>query len=63
MTTDEAKNVLTQAKNRLGRKYKSSIRQAWVTGNYRLEGLDDLSGKLQNIRNKYGPSWLQRNKG
>jgi hypothetical protein len=38
-----------------GRTWKSSLRTAWMTGNY-----DGFEGAcyLQQIRNTFGPSWL-----
>lgn len=33
---------------------------AWMQGNYRTFGWDDMAGELQQIRNTLGPSWLAR---
>jgi len=65
MTTIEARIVLNSAKlavarfNRnKGNNYKSVIREAWMNGDYQSVGLDDISAKLQQVRNQFGPSWL-----
>jgi hypothetical protein len=39
-----------------GRNYKSALRQAWMTGDY--AGFEK-SNFLQQIRNTFGPSWLE----
>ena len=38
-----------------GRTWKQSLRDAWVSGDY---GLFEDSGYLQQIRNTFGPRWL-----
>jgi hypothetical protein len=43
-----------------GRNWKSSLRQAWMTGEY--NGFEN-SHFLQQIRNTFGPSWLVRFRG
>lgn len=58
MKTAEARTVLAEVKTAIGRTYKSAIREAWMTGNYRRVGLQKWSSPLQNIRNQFGPSWL-----
>jgi hypothetical protein len=40
-----------------GRNWKSSLRDAWMTGDY---GSFEQSNYLQQIRNTFGPSWLIR---
>lgn len=40
-----------------GRNWKSSLRDAWMTGDY---GSFEQSNYLQQIRNTFGPSWLVR---
>ena len=40
-----------------GRLWKSALGHAWETGRY---DSDDVSDKLQTIRNAFGPSWLVR---
>ncbi len=50
--------LLRQIRLLLGRNYKSSIRDAWMTGNYSGHCLDQWSSELQQIRNTLGPSWL-----
>lgn len=40
-----------------GRYWKSTLHDAWMTGNY--DGSAD-SGALQLVRNAFGPSWLTR---
>ena len=60
MTQDKAIEVLREINTLLGRNYKSSIRQAWMDGNYSAVGLDKWSSELQQIRNFFGPSWLVR---
>lgn len=52
--------VLREVKAYAGRNYKSAIRQAWMDGNYDREGLGKWAGRLQQIRNEFGPSWLVR---
>lgn len=65
MTTIEARIILNSARlavarfnHNKGNNYKQAIRQAWCDGNYRSLGLGELDGKLQCIRNQFGPSWL-----
>jgi hypothetical protein len=58
--TNEAIEILTAVKAKLGRNYKSAIRQAWMSGNYDREGLGQWDSVLQRIRNTFGPSWLIR---
>ena len=58
MSKSEALEVLRQVKAKLGRCYKQAIRNAWTDGDYHREYLDEWSGKLQSIRNTFGPSWL-----
>ncbi len=41
---------------RHGRRWKSELREAWMTGIYCDPAVD--SATLQRIRNTYGPSWL-----
>ena len=62
MTETKAIEVLTEVKQRVGRCYKSIINTAWMTGNYYAEGIDDIGGSLQRIRNTFGPSWLAKQK-
>ena len=38
-----------------GRNWKSSLRDAWMTGDY---GSFEQSNYLQQLRNTFGPSWL-----
>lgn len=38
-----------------GRRWKSALRNAWMTGNY--EGFE-ASNELQQLRNSLGPAWL-----
>jgi hypothetical protein len=43
-----------------GRSWKSKLNHAWSTGRYRdYNGADD-EGSLQQIRNRFGPTWLTR---
>lgn len=39
-----------------GKRWKASLRQAWMTGDYGVHG--DVSPLLQQVRNSFGPSWL-----
>ena len=48
------------AAQRNGRRWKSAVLHAWETGNYSSCYADDLSDKLQQVRNEFGPSWLMR---
>lgn len=61
MTEQEARAAVEQARALLGKGYKAAIRNAWLSGNYRREGLDvgDLAASLQRVRNNFGPSWLE----
>jgi hypothetical protein len=59
-TEQQALDTLRAVKSALGRNYKSAIRQAWMTGDYRGQLLQDWSSQLQQIRNSFGPSWLVR---
>ncbi len=56
----EALDVLRLVRFALGRNYKSAIRQAWMDGSYSAQCLAPWAGKLQCIRNTFGPSWLVR---
>ncbi len=40
--------------------WKQRIRDAWISGNYDRENLEHWSQELQQIRNEFGPSWLNR---
>lgn len=40
-----------------GRKWKSQLNHAWMTGQY---GMSDDSMNLQQVRNTLGPTWLIR---
>lgn len=51
-------DLLRTVKAKLGRNYKSAIREAWMNGNYSNHGLSEWSSQLQNMRNNLGPSWL-----
>lgn len=42
-----------------GRKAKTAIRNAWYSGNYYNERLEDFSGELQAWRNADGHSQLE----
>ena len=42
------------------RRYKTAIHTAWMSGDYEGNGLGELAGPLQTVRNLYGPSWLHR---
>jgi len=58
MTKAEAIAILGEVKAKLGRKYKSAIREAWFDGDYEAEGLGNWDSSLQRIRNTFGPTWL-----
>jgi hypothetical protein len=53
-----ALQVLRQVRDKLGRNYKSVIREAWMSGNYEIAGLSEWGNRLQQIRNALGPTWL-----
>jgi hypothetical protein len=60
MTEAEAIIVLRDIKEKFGRNYKSAIRRAWMSGNYDLE-LDGIRAhELHQIRNAFGPTWLDK---
>ena len=59
MTSDEAYQVMKEVKAKHGRTYKKRIRQAWLNGDYAGEGLSEFSQRLQQMRNEYGPVFLQ----
>lgn len=56
----KAVSTLTAVKAALGRRYKSAIRRAWMTGDYETEGLGAWDSALQQMRNTFGPTWLNR---
>lgn len=60
ITETEALEVLRQVRLKLGRKYKSLIREAWMNGNYDSLGLAEWASQLQRTRNAHGPTWLVR---
>lgn len=60
MTELEARVILGHCKVMHGNRYKGVIRNAWESGNYRRYGLEKYSAELQQMRNKFGPSWLNR---
>lgn len=60
MTNYEAYKVLVAVKTKMGRRYKTFIRDAWLNGDYENHGLGEWSQSLQQIRNQLGPVWLQR---
>jgi hypothetical protein len=43
-----------------GRSTRRRIREAWMSGNYYAEDLERWSSDLQNIRNQFGPTWLDK---
>lgn len=55
-----ALECLREVRAKLGRRYKEAIRGAWFDGHYRSRGLDEWDGRLQSIRNRLGPTWLDR---
>lgn len=55
--TDEQVDALLQWAHRNGRTWKSSLRDAWMTGDY--GGFEDANF-LQQVRNNLGPAWLVR---
>lgn len=58
MTPNQAQlNALRQWASQHGRNWKSALRQAWMTGDY--DGFDNAN-LLQQVRNTFGPSWLNR---
>jgi len=60
MNESQAIEVLAQVKAKVGRMFKSQIRECWMTGNYRHHCLEQWSSQLQQIRNQFGPTWLTR---
>ena len=52
--------ALEAAATILGRTWKSKIREAWMSGDYGV--LEGHSSPLQNFRNTFGPSGLQKYK-
>lgn len=63
LTVERAIDILTAVKRKYGRAYKINIREAWQRGNYSQLGLSEWQTELQQIRNIWGPRWLERNKG
>jgi len=49
-------DALARVAKYYGRTWKSTLRQAWMTGQYGCY-MEDREA-LQNVRNSYGPSWL-----
>lgn len=43
-----------------GRRWKSLLRDAWMTGDYGSFQYTATSALLQQVRNTFGPSWLVR---
>jgi hypothetical protein len=60
LSENDAIEVLREVRARQGRLYKRHIRTAWMNGNYNADCLDKWSGRLQQIRNQFGPTWLHR---
>ena len=58
MTPALALPVLAAAKAQNGRRFKSQINLAWMTGDYTKDNLGAWSSQLQRIRNTLGPTWL-----
>lgn len=67
MTADEAKSYLRAAKrlDNTRQFWRTHVAQAWMDGNYRRHGLEEVSAELQQkrIRNKFGSTWLTKVKG
>jgi len=63
MTDFEAREVLIEVRARVGRRWRSLIRDAWMDGDYMGRGLGSWAARLQNIRNQLGPTWLARQQG
>lgn len=61
MTAAQRAALLSFAKNE-GRTWKATLRNAWRTGRYPAHVTADIdtSSLLQQIRNRLGPSWLDR---
>ena len=53
--TNEQIEAIQQWAKRHGRKWKSALRDAWMSGDY---DTFEQSAELQRIRNEYGPTWL-----
>jgi hypothetical protein len=59
-TETDAIAAVSKARDLVGRKYKTAIHNAWMSGDYHGEGLHELDSELQRARNTFGPSWLVR---
>lgn len=55
---NEAREVVLAVRSKVGRKYKTAIHDAWLSGDYAGECLSEFASELQRIRNTYGPTWL-----
>jgi hypothetical protein len=52
----EQLNALITYAHRNGRRWKSELNYAWMSGNYCDSR--DIACYLQSVRNQFGPSWL-----
>ena len=57
--TDAEWIALNAAREAWGGRWRSRLRQAWESGNYRPLAFD-LAATLQRMRNERGPEWLAR---
>lgn len=57
---EDQRVALEAAKSALGRTWKSKLRHMWMDGMYDRYGMGDHSCELQQVRNQFGPTWLDR---
>ncbi|MVF24211.1 hypothetical protein EVC37_21760 [Methylocaldum sp. BRCS4] len=55
--TEDQLNALKRWADKHGRTWKSKLRDAWISGDY---GLFEDAPFLQQLRNQFGPTWLNR---
>lgn len=60
MTDKQAREVVLRVRAKHPRSYKRLIHDVWMTGAYEHECLAEFLPELQQVRNIFGPSWLER---
>lgn len=55
-----ARETILRVHRKYGRSYKRRIRDVWMTGAYERECLAEFLPELQQVRNVFSPSWLER---
>ncbi len=57
---DDQRAAVAAFRDANGRDWKEGLGSLWMTGNYSRRGIDkDQAALLQQVRNQFGPEWLE----